>query len=184
LADIRAITLAKEVVSRWPDFRSARDKVFEVYSAAYRTVYLETQKAAQETEAAIRSSSAFTQAPKDQRESIVLRVFGPGGVCHFGLLEVGTLPALLSATAKTSIAALAQAGKALPIHRAEVEASLRALKSPPPPQKPDQKIFTWHPASSLAGRRFTHEAEVDSALNEVGEDLKKRIREGYTIDVP
>lgn len=184
LADIRAITLAKEVVSRWPDFRSARDKVFEVYSAAYRTVYSETQKAAQETEAAIRSGSAFTQAPKDQRESIVLRVFGPGGVCHFGPLEVGTLPALLSATAKTSIAALAQAGKALPIHRAEVEASLRALKSPPPPKKPDQKIFTWHPASSLAGRRFTHEAEVDSALNDVGEDLKKRIRDGYTIDVP
>jgi hypothetical protein len=77
---------------------------------------------------------------------------------------------------------LGQAGKALPIHRAEVESALRALKSPPPPKKEGEKTYAWHSGTALAGRRFSSESEVDAALQEVGDDLKKRIRDGYVID--
>ena len=115
---------------------------------------------------------------------MVTGVLGAGGSCYYPETDLNTLPALLAATAKAGLSALSQAAKALPTHRAEVEAALRALKSPPHPPKPDQKTYTWHPATHLAGRRFTTEVEVDGALADIGDELKKRIREGYTIDVP
>jgi hypothetical protein len=131
---------------------------------------------------AVRLGIAFVEAPADKREIVVQSVFGPGGSCHLPEMAITTLPALLTCTAKTSLSALSQAEKALPIHRAEVESALRALKSPPPVPKPGQKTFTWHPASALAGRRFASENDVDAALQEVGDDLKKRIRDGFVID--
>jgi len=184
LADLDAITTAKTVVSRWPDFRAARDQVTSVYGAAYQAAYADLRKRASEAADAVRSGAAYAAAPVEKRDAVVAAVFGPGGTCHYPEIDVATLPALLAATAKASFSSLANAAKALPAHRAEVEAALRALKSPPPPPKPDQKTYTWHPATDLAGRRFTTEADVDSALSEIGDSLKRRIREGYSIDVP
>ena len=184
LADIAAITSAKTVVSRWTDYRAARDKVFEVYGEAYRTTYADLSRSAEETAGAIRGGSAYASAPVDSRDAVVDAVFGTGGVCHFPECNLGTIPALLAAAGRISLTALAQTAKALPIYRSDVEAALRALMAPPPAHKPDQKTYTWHPAAQLAGRRFSTEAEVDNALAEVGYELKRRIRDGYTIDIP
>lgn len=184
LADMAAIAQAKEVVPRWSDYRAARDTVFEIYGAAYRAVYGEVQKAAADIETAIRSGAAYASAPADKRDGAIMGVFGPGGPCYFPAIETSTLFALLAAAGRASITSLAQAGKALPIHRAEIESALRVFKSPLPAPQPNQKTYTWHPATSLAGRRFSSESEVDSALKEIGEELKRRIRDGYTIDVP
>jgi len=184
LADLSAITTSKTVVSRWSDYRAARDQVATVYGAAYNAAYSYICRLAADAADAVRSSSAYLAAPSDKRDAVVARTFGPGGGCHYPETDLQSLPDLLAATAKASLSSLANAAKALPTHRAEVEANLRALKSPPPPPKPDQKTYTWHPTTHLAGRRFTTESEVDAALGEVGEELKKRIREGYTIDVP
>lgn len=184
LADLAAITTAKAVVSRWSDYRAARDQIATVYGAAYQAAYTDLRKRATEAADAIRAGAAYAAAPTDKRDSVLSATFGPGGSCHYPESDLKTLPALLAATAKASLSSLANAAKALPAHRAEVEAALRALKSPPPAPKPDQKTYTWHPATHLAGRRFTSETEVDAALGEIGDELKKRIREGYTIDVP
>jgi hypothetical protein len=184
LADLAAITTAKAVVSRWADYRAARDQVASVYGAAYQSAYADLRKRATEATDAIRAGTAFAAAPSEKRDSVLAATFGPGGACHFPEIDVKSLPALLAATAKASFTSFATAAKALPAHRSEVEAALRALKSPPPAPKPDQKTYTWHPANDLAGRRFTTEGDVDSALSEIGDSLKKRIREGYSIDVP
>jgi hypothetical protein len=184
VADLAAITQAKAVVSRWAEFRAARDQVATVYGAAYRAAYADLRRRAAEAVEAIRSGPAYAAAPTEKRDSVISATFGPHGSCHYPESDLKTLQALLAATAKSSLSSLANAAKALPAHRAEVEAALRALKSPPPAPKPDQKTFTWHPANDLAGRRFTTETEVDSALTEIGDELKKRIRDGFTIDVP
>lgn len=184
LADLAAITTAKAVVPRWPDYRAGRDQVTAIYGAAYHAAYADLRKRASEAVDAVRSGSAYAAAPAEKRDAVVVATFGPGGACHFPEIDLKTLPALLAATAKASLSSLANAAKALPSHRADVEAALRALKSPPPAPKPDQKTYTWHPATDLAGRCFTTEADVDSALTEIGDSLKKRIREGYSIDVP
>lgn len=184
LADLSAITTAKTVVSRWSDYRAARDQVATVYGAAYQAAYADLRKRAADAAEAVRSGSAYTAAPADKRDAVVAATFGPGGACYYPEIDLKTIPALLAATAKASLSSLANAAKALPYHRADVEAALRALKSPPTAPKPDQKTYTWHPATHLAGRRFTSETEVDTALGEIGDELKKRIREGYTIDVP
>lgn len=184
LADVAAIISAKTVVARWADFRAARDQIAGVYGSAYQAAYADLRKRAADTVASIRTSSAYTVAPVEKRDAVVSAIFGPDGPCYYPEVNLASISALLAATAKGSLSALSHAAKALPAHRAEVEAALRALKSPPPPPKPDQKTYTWHPASDLAGRRFSTETEVDIALGEVGTELKKRIREGYTIDVP
>lgn len=184
IADLGAITAAKTVVSRWADYRAARDQVATVYGAAYQAAYTDLRKLATEAADAIRAGSAYAGAPAEKREAVLAATFGPGGACYYPEIDLKTLPALLASTAKASLSSLANAAKALPAHRAEVEAALRALKSPPPAPKPDQKTYTWHPTTHLAGRRFTTESEVDAALGEIGDELKKRIRDGYTIDVP
>jgi len=182
LADVEALVSARSIVPRWSDYRSARDQIFQIYSAAYRQAYDRLRGSIASTVDSIRQAGAFESAPADKREGVLQAVFGPGGSCHLPEATIATLPALLASAAKTSLSSLAQAEKALPIHRAEVESALRALKSPPPPPKDGEKTFTWHPSSALAGRRFTREDEVDAALQEVGDDLKKRIREGFIID--
>jgi hypothetical protein len=187
LADFDTIVAARAVVPRWADVRAARDRIFEAYAAAYRAAYTHAQLSTADALAAIQSGAAYTSAPADRRDSVVNPVFGPAGACHFPEVDLSTLSQLLIATGRTSLSSLAQATKALPVHIAEVEAALRALKSPPPPKpqpKPDQKTYTWHPSASLAGRHFSSENEVDAALREVAEDLKARIRQGYTIDIP
>ena len=182
LADIDSLVSAKTVIPRWNDYRAARDQIFQIYSAAYRQSYDHLRGFVSSAADSIRAGKAFEAAPIDKRESVLHATFGPGGSCHLPETAITTLPTLLSCAAKTSLSALAQAGKALPIHRAEVESALRALKSPPPPPKAGEKTFTWHSSSALAGRRFTSEDDVDAALQEVGDDLKKRIRDGFVID--
>lgn len=182
LADIDTLVSTKAVVPRWSDYRAARDQIFQIYSAAYRQSYDKLRGSLASTMDSIRQGKAFESAPADKRESVLHAVFGSGGSCHLPEVSITTLPSLLSCAAKTSLSALAQAEKALPIHRAEVEAELRALKSPPPPPKAGEKTFTWHSSTALAGRRFASEDDVDAALQEVGDDLKKRIRDGFVID--
>lgn len=184
LADIAAITQAKALVARWPDFQAARDQLAAIYGAAYQAAYADLRRRAAHVVEALRASSAYVTAPAHQRDAVLDATFGPGGPCHHPDVDLKSLAALLAATAKASLSSLSTATKALPIHRAEVEAQLRALTSPHPAPGPNQKTYTWHPASHLSGRRLSTEADVDAVLAEVGEDLKSRIREGYTIDVP
>jgi|GEM_PF-781485 len=182
LADIDALVAARTVVPRWSDYRVARDQIFQVYSAAYRQCYDHLRAEVNSVVDSIHQGSAFTSAPEDKRDEVVQAVFGNGGFCHFPEVQLGTLAALLASAFRSSLTALGQAGKALPIHRAEVESALRALKSPPPPKKEGEKTYAWHSGTALAGRRFSSEDEVDAALQEIGDDLKKRIRDGYIID--
>lgn len=182
LADIDALVSANTVVPRWSDYRTARDQIFQIYSAAYRQSYDKLRGALASTLESIRQGKAYESAPADKREGVLHAVFGSGGSCHLPEVSITTLPALLSCAAKTSLSALAQAEKALPVHRGEVEAALRALKAPPPPPKEGAKTFTWHSSSALSGRRFASEEDVDAALQEVGDDLKQRIRDGFVID--
>jgi hypothetical protein len=70
---------------------------------------------------------------------------------------------------------------ALPGYRAQVEGEFRALITPPPPA--GAKIFEWRPVQSLAGKQFATEADVDRTLDSVANELKARIRDGYTIVV-
>ncbi|MCX6877105.1 MAG: BREX system P-loop protein BrxC [Verrucomicrobia bacterium] len=182
LADIDTLISAKTVVPSWSDHRAARDQIFQIYSTAYRQSYDKLRASLAAAVASIRQGKAYEAAPADKRDGVLHATFGSGGACHLPEVSITTLPALLSSAAKTSLSSLAQAEKALPIHRAEVESALRALRSPPPPPKKGEKTYTWHSSSALAGRRFASENDVDAALQEVGDDLKKRIREGFVID--
>ena len=86
---------------------------------------------------------------------------------------------LLDAGAKRSLTSLAQAMVALPGYRAQIETELRQLATP---SSPGEKLFEWRPVR-LQGRRLKTEKEVDEALGGVADELKTRIRDGYTVVV-
>ena len=115
-------------------------------------------------------------------------VFGPGRVCHYPQVDVGSAAQLIEAAGRRSLTALDQARVALPAYRVQVEEELRRLAAPQP--DPGGKVFEWRAGTALTGRRFATEVEVDEAfaqeaakLQRSAEDLKARIREGFTVVV-
>lgn len=177
--DMAAILDRKEVIGRWPDYRSAFEKAFDAYRDVYVAAHEEIRGEVEAAVSSIRNGAAYANAPADQRDSEVDRVFGPGMACHYAPLSLSSVGGLLEAANRRSLTALAQAVVALPGYRAQVEAALRNLVAPP---LPDEQVLEWHPAD-LMGRRFKTEEEVDEVLGEVGEALKSRIRKGFTVVV-
>ena len=128
---------------------------------------------------AIRNGAVFANAPADQRDAVVERVFGPGRVCHYAPLTISSVNGLLQAAGRRSLTSLAQALVALPGYREQVETELLRLATPPPP---GEQVHEWR-SSHLMGHRFKTEGEVDEVLGVIGEELKARIRMGFTVVV-
>ena len=139
------------------------------------------QREVEATVQAIESGSAYQEAPVDQRDAVVDKVFGASGPCSYPDIALGSSAALLAAAARHSLTALSQTRMALPGYRSQVEATLRDLVVPPP--SPGEKIWEWRPAVVLVGQRFATEAEVDQTLQAIGDQLKERIRDGFTVVV-
>ena len=177
--DMAAILARKEVIGRWPDYRSAFEKAFDAYRDVYVAAHEEIRGEAEATVSAIRNGAAYANAPADQRDSVVDRVFGPGMACHYAPLSISSVGGLLQAANRRSLTSFAQAVVALPGYRAQAEADLRDLAAPP---LSDEQVYEWRP-SDLMGHRFKTEGEVDEVLGEVGEALKSRIRKGFTVVV-
>ena len=134
----------------------------------------------QETLAAIKGGEAYLAAPLDRRDEVIDKVFGVGRPCHYPPIALSSVGGLLEATSRRSLSSLARALVALPGYQEQVEAELRELTALPPP--PGEKVYEWRPAR-LSGKRLKTEREVDDALDAVGDDLKSRIRDGYTVVV-
>jgi hypothetical protein len=179
--DLEAIVAEKAVVARWSDYRSAFDTAFAAYRDAFVQSYDEVRQATTATLDAVHESQAFKRAPAGAREAVVAKVFGPGRACHYPPLSLTSVESLLDAAARRSLTTLEQALVALPVYRSHVEAELAALVQPPP--SPDEKVFEWRPGSSLAGKRFASEGDVDAALDLLSKELKARVREGFTVVV-
>ncbi len=184
--DLDAIVRDKSVVERWADYRSAFDATSRAYRDIYRQAHDKIRQEVDEVVAAIRDGDAYARAPREQRDRVVDAVFGPGRVCHYPPVDVGSAAQLIEAAGRRSLTALDQARFALPSYRAQVEAELRKLAAPPP--DPDDKVFEWRPSQDLTGRRFATEQEIDETfaqeatkLQRSAEDLKARIREGFTV---
>ena len=186
--DMDAIVRVKAVVERWADYQKALDQAGRAYREIYRRAYDETRQEVERAVAAIRGGEAYARAPGDQRDRVVDAVFGPGRVCHYPQVDVGSAAQLIEAAGRRSLTSLDQARVALPGYCAQVEAELRKLAAPPP--DPDEKVFEWRTSYNLTGRRFETEREVDEAfaqatkkLQRSAEELKARIREGFTVVV-
>ena len=177
--DMAAIVATKEVIGRWSDYRTAFDKAFELYLDAYITAYEGVRVKVEATVRSIRSGAAYANAPADQRDAAVDRVFGTGKVCHYTPLSISSVSGLLDAAGRRSLTSFGQTLVALPGYRALVETELRGLVAPP---SKGQQVYEWRP-SELIGRRFETEGEVDDVLGAVGDDLKTRIRKGFTVVV-
>ena len=175
--DMAALVATKEVVGRWSDFRTAFDKAFESYLDAYITAYEEVRAKAEATVSSIRGGGAYANAPASERDAVVDRVFSPGKVCHYTPLSISSVSGLLNAAGRRSLTSFAHTLVALPGYRAQVEADLRDLVAPP-----GEQVYEWRP-SELRGRRFETEGEVDDVLDAIEEELKTRIREGFTVVV-
>lgn len=186
--DMDAIVGDKAVVERWADYRSAFDATNRAYRDIYRQAHDRIRQEVDEAVAAIRDGDAYAQAPAEQRDRVVDAVFGPGRVCHYPQLDVGSATQLIEAAGRRSLTALDQARVALPGYRTQVEAELWKLATPPP--DPDERVFEWRPSQGLTGRRFATEQEIDEAfaqettkLQRAAEGLKVRIRDGFTVVV-
>ena len=179
LQDMAAIQATKEVIGRWSDYRSAFENAFDSYRDAYVMAYEEVRLEAERTVSAIRNGAGFANAPTDQRDAVVDGVFGPGSVCHYAPLVISSVNGLLEAAGRRSLTSLAQALVALPGYREQVETELRSLAAPPPP---GEQVYEWR-SSHLMGHRFKTEGEVDEVLGVIGEELKARIRNGFTVVV-
>ena len=181
LRDMDAIIKERSVVERWSDYRLAYDNAHRAYRDAYRDTYAKVQQEAERVASAIRNGSAYKSAPAAARDSVVDRVFGSGGPCDYPALSLGAASSLLDAAARRSLSSLAQALVALPGYQTQVEIALRALAAPPPAA--GEKVYEWRPASALAGQRFQKESDVDTALDQIGGQIKAQIRQGYTVVV-
>ena len=178
--DMAAIVTTKEVIGRWPDYRDAFERASGAYREAYMGAYEKVRVEVEATLAAVKNGVAYAKAPADHRDTVVDKVFGTGKVCHYTSLSLSSVSGLLDAASRRSLTSLAQALVALPGYRAQVEAELRELVAPPP--LPDEQIYEWRPGE-LLGRRFKTEGEVDDALGAISDDLKTRIRKGFTVVV-
>ena len=178
LSDMAALTDACQVVERWADYRDARDVAFAAYRDSYAAAYGHARGEAEATMASLQAGDAYVRAPADQRDAVVTRTFGPGGVCHYPALDVSTLAALLEASSRRSLTSLREALVALPGYRLPVEADLRELAAPP--QAADTPVHHWH-ASHLLGWQFSTEAEVDDVLQVASDEIKAKIRDGFTV---
>ncbi len=180
LQDMDAIIGGKAVIERWSDYRTAYETARDAYRDAYREAYETVQRKVEATVQAIKHGSAYQEAPVDQRDLVLDKIFGAGGPCAYPDIALGSAAALLAATAKHSLTALSQVLMALPGYRSHAEATLRALVALP---SPGGKIWEWRPAMVLIGRRFETEAEVDQTLQAIGDQLKEQIRAGFTVVV-
>lgn len=181
LKDMETLMARKQVVSRWPDYRSAFEAASNAYRAAYRDAYERIRREVDALAERIRAGADYRTAPEGRRDDAIDGIFGPGGPCHYPAVGIGTTEALLDAAARHSLTSLAQAMVALPGYRARAEAALRCLASPSP--GPDEKTWEWSPGSVLYGRRFRSESEIDEVLRAVAEELKAQVRNGYTVVV-
>jgi len=179
--DMAAIVAERAVVARWPDYRSAFEAAFAAYRVAFVQRYDEVRVAADAARVGILESDVYKNAPADQRHTVVDKVFGPARACHYAVLTLPTVGDLLDAAAKRSLTTLEQALVALPAFRTQVESDLAALVQPPPPS--GEKVVEWRAGAALVGKRFTTEAEVDTALATVGQELKGHVRDGFTVVV-
>jgi hypothetical protein len=180
LQDMEAIVAAREVIPRWGDYRDAFDRAFGAYRKAYVEIYDKVREEMEAAVAAIQASPAYQQAPANTRDGVLEKTFGAGAVCHYPPLSLSSVSGLLEATGRRSLSSLEQALVALPAYRAQVEAELRTLGEPPPPEH--KRVYEWR-SSRLAGRRFVEESDVDQALSEVADELKAQIREGFLVVV-
>ncbi len=177
--DMAAIIGAKDVIGRWSDYREGFERAFGIYREAYTEAYAKVRAEAGATLSSIKTGAAYLEAPSDKRDAVVNRVFGDGRPCRYPPITLSSIATLLDAGARRSITSLAQALVALPGYRAQIEAELREVTSPP---APDEKLYEWRPIK-LQGRRLKTEREVDEALAGIGDELKTRIRDGYTVVV-
>jgi len=178
--DMDAIIAERAVISRWVDYREAYDLASGAYRAAYLQAYDRVRSEADATVATIKGGSAYHDAPEGMRDAVVDKVFGSGRACDYPAIQLSSVSSLLEAAIRRSLTALEQALVALPGYRAQVEAELRGLVTPPPP--PDEKVCEWHPGG-LLGRQFRTESDVDAVLDSVADEIKSRIRDGYTVVV-
>ena len=186
--DMDVIVQDKAVVERWADYQKGSDQACRAYREIYRRAYDETRQEVEGAVAVIRGGEAYARAPGEQRDRVVDAVFGPGRVCHYPQVDVGSAAQLIEAAGRRSLTSLDQARVALPGYCAQVEAELRQLAAPP--LDPDEKVFEWRTSYDLTGRRFVTEREVDEAfaqettkLQRSAEELKARIRAGFTVVV-
>ncbi|MCG8416875.1 MAG: BREX system P-loop protein BrxC [Proteobacteria bacterium] len=173
--DMQTFIEQRTVVERWRDMRTSIEQAFNAYRRAYEQAYDGVREQADGVRAAIEQGAAYAAAPAGDRDAVVEGLFGPNRACHYPAVQVSSLYALLDAARRRSLTQLEQARVALPAYRAQVEAELHTLIQP---EDPAEKRFTWR-ASTLVGRRFTTEDQVEK----LAEELKARIRDGFVVVV-
>jgi hypothetical protein len=180
LADLSSIVAERSLVERWADYSGAARDVYAAYRSAYASAYEEVRAAIEAAVTALRAEAAYASAPESKREGAISRIFGPGGPMHYPELSITTAGELLDATARRPMGALQQARMALPGARAHVLADLRRLMTH---AGDATNVYEWSASGALAGRRLASAPEVDTALCEIADDLKRKIGEGFVVEV-
>src|SRR4029077_1174132 len=122
-------------------YRAAYETARNTYRDAYREAYETVQREVEATVQAIKHGSPYQQAPVDQRDAVVDKIFGASGPCSYPDVGLGSAAALLTAAARHSLTALSQTRMALSGYHSQVEATLRGLVVPPP--SPGGKTWEW-----------------------------------------
>ena len=112
-------------------------------SGAYARVQTEVEV----TLAAIKCGKAYLDAPMDERDTVVAKVFGPGRVCDYPPIALPSVSSLLDAAGRHSLTSLDQGMVALPGYNVQVEAGLRELSAPPP--LAEERVYEWRPVNLL-----------------------------------
>lgn len=178
--DMTSIIEEKRVVERWSDYRKAYETAFTIYRDVYTSAYERVQAGAAAALVAVKGGEAYLKAPPDQRDAVTAKVFGSGKACDYPAIALPSVASLLDAAGKRSLGWLEQASLALPAYATQVESELDRLSTPP--ALSEDKIYELRPVK-LIGRQFKHVLEVDEVLQAIGDEMKMRIREGFTVVV-
>ena len=87
---MEAIIGGKAVIERWSDYRTAYETARGAYRDAYREAYETVQREVEATVQAIKRGSAYQEAPVDQRDLVLDKIFGAGGPCAYPDITLGS----------------------------------------------------------------------------------------------
>jgi hypothetical protein len=184
-AQIQAICAQRRVLDEWSSsFSTYRQKVLDSFRAVYVPLREDLAKRSSGAQAAIKAMPEYKALLLDGHMKLRNEFLGQGKpLQEVSLPELKNEQQLLDANEAFSIgylrSALAALDSELSRARTRVIELFNGQNNGPKPTP----VVTWKASAALGGQRYQTEDDVDRALDQAKEALKRLVREGKTIQV-
>lgn len=186
LEDMEAIVTAKEVIPQWFSYLASAETLLTAYRKSYQEAYGSLSAKISDLRAEVEALPDWIALKKERQAAIFNQYFQSGGMIGLPVNPALTsLADLLTATQKYSLTTLEALDSALPNLSREVIRTVQDafVAQQEDEGKPVPKVKRWSPSYPLRGKTFAPEETeaVDTALAQLGAEIKSLLAEGYTV---